>query len=82
MTSRLYDIIINRQNNCDYRKIIAVPSYGLTEGKTNGYANISLYATYNLRIWKCLKAVQEYLKILNSFKKIKTYVNEPDVSGS
>lgn len=43
MTSHLFDIIVYRQSNCDYRKIIAVPSYGLTVGKNNGYANIIVW---------------------------------------
>lgn len=42
MTSPLYDVIVYRQSNCDYRNIIAVPSYGLTVGENNGYANICL----------------------------------------
>lgn len=40
MTSHLYDVIVYRQSNYDYRKIITVPSYGVTVGKKNGNANI------------------------------------------
>lgn len=50
MTSHLFDVIVYRQSDCYYRKIIAVPSYGLTVGKNNAYANITLCIIITFRI--------------------------------